>query len=608
MRIRQYFKRKIWTLLVSIMVSVFAVAQAGTLPEMAKLVPPETIIMVDIADFSECKAQLEKTDLYKLYKDPVMAPFVKQVENKWNEMVRELDENNILRSLVDADILPQGKVALAMVLSRPPKEQEEPPLLLVTEWSPQDIAKVKEAVTKMMEKNAEMGGRKKSSEQFQNVTIETAIDENGTEFSYCFIDNYFMGTTNGELLKFAVAHAKGASSPALADDTDYQNTAKATGPYHDVDLYLNIKQLIQIAVSEDATGQARNTTTALGVDSVSGLGMSLGIGRTPANQWLGKALLRNNGAKRGILKMLDAESAALDVPKFIPASMCRVSLLNLDLGTMYSELANVLNAVNPMLASFLYMPLIPPSPQGEPPLKLKEDVIDHLGSQIVIAQGVKKPFSMEVAPAEYAVAIATTNRSALEKSLATLHSKRIAPGDPDAKRELLGHTLYLINLQAMPFFRQGSAQPMQATGPAPAGPEIPNLAFTVTDTHMIFGMESSVEQAIRALRSGDSVTSAKWFTAAKAAAPSTALMAGFEDNRATVEYMWWLLKQIGDTSNIKPNPAMGPAAMFAGAGFDFSVLPEFETVKKYFGLSVSHLVSREDGFFMEFKSVGAPAD
>jgi len=35
--------------------------------------------------------------------------------------------------------------------------------------------------------------------------------------------------------------------------------------------------------------------------------------------------------------------------------------------------------------------------------------------------------------------------------------------------------------------------------------------------------------------------------------------------------------------------------------FDFSLLPEFETVRKYFGSSVSYGISRPDGFFFEFK-------
>jgi len=40
----------------------------------------------------------------------------------------------------------------------------------------------------------------------------------------------------------------------------------------------------------------------------------------------------------------------------------------------------------------------------------------------------------------------------------------------------------------------------------------------------------------------------------------------------------------------------------AGADqFDFSLLPEFEAVRKYFGLAASYGISRQDGFFFEFK-------
>jgi hypothetical protein len=34
---------------------------------------------------------------------------------------------------------------------------------------------------------------------------------------------------------------------------------------------------------------------------------------------------------------------------------------------------------------------------------------------------------------------------------------------------------------------------------------------------------------------------------------------------------------------------------------DFSLLPEFDAVKKYFGLSAFYGISRQDGFFFEFK-------
>jgi hypothetical protein len=65
-----------------------------------------------------------------------------------------------------------------------------------------------------------------------------------------------------------------------------------------------------------------------------------------------------------------------------------------------------------------------------------------------------------------------------------------------------------------------------------------------------------------------------------------------------------MLKESGKSR--RAEMGMGPAAaVLAGPdawGFaDFSLLPEFGAVKKYFGLSAGYCISRPDGFFFEFK-------
>ena len=160
------------------------------------------------------------------------------------------------------------------------------------------------------------------------------------------------------------------------------------------------------------------------------------------------------------------------------------------------------------------------------------------------------------------------------------------------------------------------------TGQAPAGPGapiMPKLAFTVTDTHLIFASESVVEQAIRALSSAGtaSVGSANWFNKAKSAVPSVVGLASLQDNAASGEPFWSALrglKQSGkkgkaEDSGIKMGVGMSPGSvflqlMFSQAGsdlFNFSLLPEFDAVRKYFGLSAFYGISRPDGFFFEFK-------
>ena len=517
-------------------------AVAEALPTTDKLVPPETVLLMNIDNFQQLKTQFEKTNLYRLYKDPAMAAFVDNAKAKWREKIQKLDDNNIFKAIYSADVLPQGRVAAALVLNEQSKDFNEPPVVIITQWG-EGIDKIKETVDKMLKKNIELGGHQKKSEDYRGVSIEITIDEASSELNHCFIDDSFIAATNLDLLKFVIAHIKGSASPTLADDTDYNATMKTIGPYHDIDFYINIKQIIKTSLAEDSAGEAHQWTANLGLDNIAALGCSVAVATSPASSGSGKAFLKINGAKKGICKMLDMESAVFNPPPFIPASAYSVTFFNLDIKKAYDELYTILYSFNPQYAATMQALDLPDSPDGEPGLKLKSDVISHLGSQIVISQSVNKPFSNSSMPAESLIALAVNNRNALEKSLSLLHSKLLAPNNPDARRELLGHTIYRLGPSALPFLRPGMT-PMQTPSESNA-PQIPTSAFTVTDTHLIFASEPAVERAIRALSSTDALSlgSTKWFTSAKSAIPSVVGLAALEDNAASSEIFWWAMKQ-----------------------------------------------------------------
>jgi len=283
-------------------------------------------------------------------------------------------------------------------------------------------------------------------------------------------------------------------------------------------------------------------------------------------------------------------------------------------------MVKILTAFSPQMAMMVNMPLSPPGPQGEPPLQLKTGIFDNLGSQIVMAQSMDEAAAgaagQGIPQPDTLVALATTNRASLEKTLLLLHSTMIAPGKPDARRELLGHTIYQIDIGGMlPGFGggPGTRAPMMQ-GPATAGaPPMPKLAFTVTDTHLIFASEDAIEKAIRTLGGdgNESVASAKWFAQAKSTIPSTVGMAGMQNSEASGEFLWSTLRNMkmpdkGSAGKIGLADAASPEAMLAKVGadlFDFTLLPDFDTVRKYFGLSASYGIARQDGFFFEFKYI-----
>jgi hypothetical protein len=108
-----------------------------------------------------------------------------------------------------------------------------------------------------------------------------------------------------------------------------------------------------------------------------------------------------------------------------------------------------------------------------------------------------------------------------------------------------------------------------------------------------------------------SLNSAKWFVAAKSALPSTVAIASLQNDAVASELFWQTLKkqqQEVENNDSKSSVSVGLSSqgnlLFMQKGLDiadFTLLPDFEKVKKYFGLTVSHLTSRPDGFFMEIK-------
>ena len=566
----------------------FTSAQAAVLPKTAELVPAETVVLVDISDFNQFKAKFEKSSIYRLYNDPAMAAFAASFAATLREKIRD-NNNLIVKTILDANVLPEGRV----VICADSLDWRKPPTVVISQWG-RAIDGIKDAFEKTAAKAVERGAGR-ATEDYCDVNLVTLPEK----MCYCFIDDCLIAGTDVETVKFVVARIKGvAGSLALVADLDYVAVMGAVGPYHDIDLYVNLKQLLKRGVVEDT--QTRSRMANLGLDNVAGLGCSLGLGED--GSLYGKVFLKTVGIRKGVLKMLETHLGPVKVPIFVPASAYSVSFLNVDVGQAYDELVGIINGFDPNAAMSLQKPLVEPDANAGPGVFLRPDIIEYLGSEIVIAQNVNKPFSTGSMPTESVIAIAVSNRRALEKSL----SRLMQSNNPETACELLGHTIYLLGPGGMPFFG----------GADPAGQGATRMAFTITDTHLILGQEGAVEQAIRTLAGAESesIGSVKWFTAAQSAVPSVVGLAGFEDCSASGDLLWWMLKESAKVR--RASMGMGsPVAVLrlqdAGAAVlarpdlwqlgDFGLLPEFDTVRKYFGLSAFYGVTQPDGFLFEFK-------
>jgi hypothetical protein len=604
----------------------------------AQLVPADTFLLVDIADFNNLMKKLEKIPLYRLYKDPAMRTFIENFRDKFIKKLQEDDA--VLKTVLDANNLPSGKLAVAMALKGNSDDDIEPTVLVISQWG-QNIAKMKDAFDKSTQKSVEQGEHK-SVENYRDVNIvilttETparqvpdaahynpddaklrmkTIPAKVAKNCYCFIDDCLIVANDVDTAKFAVAHIKGAAGSTLADNTDYVSALADVGPYHDVDLFLNLKRFLTQTYAADKTGQARMEMANLGFDNLTSLACSLGINTGDDNPIYGKAILKTAGARRGILKMLETRSEPVKPPRFIPASTNSITFLNLDIKRAFDEFCSIMYGFSPAAAAALQQPLVDAGDQGQAPITLRTDIIEYLGSQIVISQSIKKPFSVSSIPTETLIAVSINNRASLEKPLSLVHKRLMVPLNPQPTRELLGHTIYLLGPLGFPTMRGAAPLDSSAcqtdlaeggpqTGPRREAPLV-RTAFTITDTHLIIGPEPAVERVIRTLAGAetDSLTSAEWFARAKSAVPSVVGLACLEDTSASAELMWWMLKE-GSRRQLANIGLGSSATLLAEPDFwqsaDFTLLPNYSAVKKYFGSFVLFAVTRPDGFLFEFK-------
>ena len=596
-------------LIVVATVALSSTLAAEPLPKTAKLIPADTVILLEVENFSELQSQFEKTSLYKMYKEPAMKAFFDEIKTNFQKSIA--GENNIfVKSIADSQLLPKGRVSFALVLDAAAVEKNEPTALFILQWG-ENLEKIKSLIDESLTKADEQGWHIKT-EEYRDVKIKTLSAEDSKrlsfgfagDLSYCFIDDVLVGSEDIEVLKFVIAHIKGATSETLFDGDSYNNAIRSVDPDHDVDFFINMKKIVQTLSARDTSGQFKTMTDNLGIDNLANIAAAAGVARKPGCSFSAKINVKIDGEKKGIFKMLDLKSSPVKAPDFLPASVYSMTVVNVDLPSVYSEFYKMLAAFNPGIAAMLNTPLVPISQPDQPALLLKTSVIDYLGSQFIYAQQMNKPFIEGKSPTNAIFAIETTDHINLEKSLKEVHGKLLAVNDPDSTKDLLGHTIYILKLKNLPMLA------MRTPGGDPDEPgndvNMPNFAFTVLDTHLIIGPEEAVENVVRNLNSKEAarLNSTKWFNDAKSNIdPSSVGAAIIEDSSETAEVLWWTIKQfaemVKEVSDSNDNFQDAQLSFFGP--IKPQLLPEFETVSKYFGVSVFQALSTAEGFNLQYK-------
>jgi hypothetical protein len=265
-----------------------------------------------------------------------------------------------------------------------------------------------------------------------------------------------------------------------------------------------------------------------------------------------------------------------------------------------------------------------PGEGGRPPVDVQKEVFDQITRPITVVASTEKPFT-DPANARTLLSLAVRNGAILDGALARIHDTFFAHGQKDLRREMLNCTLYLLPPMPDMFGVDVSEE-----GASPPPHRVMQLALAVAGDQLVFGQVSGVEQAIRDVQRTDleSITTDPMYQHASRWLPAQAGVYFYQNNQLEAEATWAMLRKAGrDAARKKAGPKSDAGSDKDGGTnqelefsapqmalvqalekyVDFTALPDFEMIRRYFGATVGFLRGDDEGISFEVVTVKPPS-
>jgi len=459
---------------------------------------------------------------------------------------------------------------------------------------------------------------------------------------YGFKGNTLLFSTDFKLVREVLGLLGGEDRRTLSTDEGYRQVMRKLGKA-DVSMYLNIKSLIK-ALFDYPGAQGREAATAmirnLGVDALRGLGVVAQVAPRDNEQFRIKLLLGINGERRGLVKLLTPGTSSTNPGRLLTKGLAGFLVANYDMGKMYDQICLLARKVgNIDVDKYVQTAMKATKPPiGGVPVNARTEVFGQLTGPITLTSRLTRPYTAPDS-SKMMLAVGVRNSRVLDSALGRIHNIIIAGGDPKLRRELRKRNVYLLS-GGNPFgLVLGMAM---GGGPMKQGPM---AAFAVADDNFVIGSVKTVEQSIRDLGRKDieSIRADAMYQHASRYLPAQAALYAYQNEQITTAASWEMLRAAAKAAAKNPRRAGGrhrgdpnvkgpdsingvdqdeseaPPEMSLGPNLpmmlmvnqlkglvDFSALPDFEQVRKYYGSLVVYVKGSDDGIFAEMIELKAP--
>jgi len=587
-----------------------------------------------VPDLDKARTDIKTNPASQLYSDPAMQPFIKKLLAKWNADIVAPMEREMGIKFADYLALAKGQFTLAVVRDGWEGENDKEPAVLLLIDSKDKSSDLESKLAELRKRWTETGKQVKT-EKIRDVDFYTIVVPPGDMdkiFSNAFPSNkekdadaeaerkksekpteitigrsgslFLMGNSKRVFEKVLIKQS-GGSLPSLDEVPNYQgahNTMFRDSMFH---VWANVQSFYDILIKSMAADQKgpaaddpmpmpspEKIMEALGLRGLKTFALSGQL--TGEGSTMQFHLGVPQDQRKGIFQILTPEAKDSAPPAFVSAEVTKFMRWRLSGQKLWATIESTLTSISPQMGGLLQMTLGAAGKDKDPNFDLKKQLIGNLGDDVISYEKAPTGTSIEqLASPPSIVLVGSPNAEQLAAAIRTGSGFLVpATGDKPMEREFLGKKIFMLPMPPT----------MSADGKRPVER---SLHYVASGGYVAFSTEPAmVEEFIRSAQGGVrplSETAGLAEAAQKVGGMSSGLLI-YENQAATAKVV---------ITAMRKNPEMFDMLFSGGMvneegkkrraeWFDFTLLPEFSAIEKYFYFSVAGFVANEQGLNYKF--------
>jgi hypothetical protein len=611
-------------ILLPLALAAFSLRAGAAVPPAEKLLPKETVLVLTAPDWAKAKLFWNNAPYARLMQDPSLKPFKdKFLEKFTNSVIRPLEQSLGIK-FSDYDGLAQGQVTFALVQVTPKDKSDSSVAGILLIDTKDHAGQLKSNLAQAIKKWTDAGKTMKS-QKIRETDFSTFIispddlslkkifpgvkpaeppDDSAAKSPHRNLelmagqsDSLLVVSDSTEAIEKVLSRQSGGMVPPLEESPAFQAEygARLRGsPFY---LWLSVKSMVEMitkpsaGADDDATASAARISSVLSATGLANLtSASLSYQSFPEGTFAQFFLAVPEEKRPALLKIFAAEAKDSGPPTFVPADAVKYWRWRLNMPRSWKSLEAMLNDIVPAaIMGQLNAVFQMAGKDKDEHYDLKTELLDNLGDDIIgyeKAAKATKLADLRSPPALYL--LGSPNADKLAAALKVLLAIPFQ-GAPIKDREFLGRKIY-------------TAAPPAAGNEASSG-----VSFSASGGYLAISGDTGLLEEY--LRSSESKPKALMDmpgladAAQKVGGMGTGLF-GFENENQSMRPVFEVIRKhpltMQDFLGVPLPPTAGGDQLESLLQWaDFSLLPSYDAVSKYFYFSVYAGSFSPDGFALK---------